>query len=247
MSALVLNPLTARDIWQEYTEARPNPGLEYEQWVQERAAHYGCEPKTVKKIVANELHALQLFTHKARSTEAQRVAHAAGLTLTKTFNVLHRMLDAKKTRREYYKGDLVDEWEETDNAAQNFAVRTAMSLFGANAPQQVHHEIDYGEDLSRATDADLKLRFMELMKEVGLGAGDIIEATAQPVAIGAGDGADAPGVTVPALAQRSVLLANKANKNKGRASGKKRRPVRKPAPVQLPRGGGETGSGSESV
>lgn len=248
MSTALVNPLTARDIWKSYTEDRPNPGGEYEQWVAEKAAEFGYPPKAVKKVIAGELHALQMYSHRHRTTEAQRIAHAAGLTLVKTFAVLNRMLDAKKTRREYYKGELVDEWEETDNAAQNFAVRTAVQVFGAAAPQQINVEHDIGEDLARVTDADLKLRLMSIFKEVGI-AGDVIDTTAEPVggAVGAGSEPSEAGVAVPAGASGPLLLADKPHQNKGRAGGQKRSPVRKRAPLHVPGGDGTPGAGGESV
>lgn len=246
VSPLAVNPLTARDIWKNYTEARPAPGIEYEAWVEAASQHFGFPPKAIKKVVANELHALQVFTQAARTTEAQRIAHAAGLTLVKTFHTLNRMLDAKKTKREYYKGELVDEWEESDNAAQNFAVRTAISVFGANAPTQHDHKIDLGDDLSRLTEADLKLRFAEIAKEVSLAIGGVIvNTTAESIEEGS---RSAPaGDPVSKGSQRSLLLANKPHANKRRAGGKKSRPVRKPPLVQLPGGGDGPGTGGGPV
>lgn len=248
MSTALVNPLTARDLWKSYTEDRPNPGGEYEQWVAEKAAELGYPPKAIKKVIAGELHALQMYSHRHRTTEAQRIAHAAGLTLVKTFNVLNRMLDAKKTRREYYKGELVDEWEETDNAAQNFAVRTAVQVFGAAAPQQINVEHDIGEDLARVADDDLRLRLMQIMKEAGV-AGDVIDTTAEPVggAVGAGSAAAEGRTAVPESPSGPLLLADKPHQDKGRAGGKKRRPVRKRASLLVPGSGAATGGGSEPV
>lgn len=248
MSTALVNPLTARDIWKLYTEERPSPGGEYEQWVAEKSEQFGFPPKAIKKVVASELHALQMYSHRHRTTEAQRIAHAAGLTLVKTFNVLNRMLDAKKTRREYYKGELVDEWEETDNAAQNFAVRTAVQVFGAAAPQQINVEHDIGEDLARVADDDLRLRLLQIMKEAGV-AGDVIDTTAEPVggAVGAGSEPAEAGIAVPKGPSGPLLLADKSHKNKGRAGGQKRGPVRKRAPLHVPGSDGTPGAGGESV
>jgi isoleucyl-tRNA synthetase len=188
-----INPLTEQEIWNEYAQARPRPGVEYKQWVALTAEKYQVLPKEVVRTVGAEISSRKMAVQQANYTEAQHVAQAMGVTMALAIERLGQQLNAKKVVRHFDKdGELVYEATDIDNSARNFAIRSAFAMWGANAPQTFHVEHDVGENLSALGEAAIKVRMLEVAAKIKKLAGEGGVVDVSPANVKSANGSNTP-------------------------------------------------------
>jgi len=220
-----MNHLDESEIWQEYGRARPAPGSAYKEWVKAQAEKRGVSAARVRGVIGQQIAAMSMAVSDARHTEAQRIAQAMGLTLSRAVVELGRQLKATKVVRITDKEGRSETFHDPDNTARNMAIRTAFAMFGANAPQQVQVEHEVGENLAALGEADIQVRLLEVgarLKQLAAGSVTISESNGSATPGGCGDTAAGSRNTRAGVAGEKsraglLLLADRVDPDDGRA------------------------------
>lgn len=141
-------------IWQRFEHEKPRPGPELDEWVDNITHEAGVAKKIVLRVITGGMAAAQSAFNDQVATRAQQLADLMGADLITAFEVLRESYGATKKKVLLDKSGrpkLVDESEGgpgyvpenmiyievPDWNVRLSAVRTAVEIYGARAPQVV--------------------------------------------------------------------------------------------------------------